>query len=97
MQTDNPTPRTRRSYPDELKREAVQMLLDSHSAATVAANLGLSSTNLLYRWRAQFLAEQEVPTTSLEARIRQLEEQLRQTERERDVLKKALAIFSRSG
>jgi transposase-like protein len=30
----------------------------------------------------------------LENRLRQLEEQLRRVERERDILKKALAIFS---
>jgi transposase len=41
--------RTRRAYGDDLKAEAVQMLLDGHSAASVAKNLGLSGANLLYR------------------------------------------------
>ena len=36
----------RRQYDDELKAEAVQMLLDGHSAKSVAARLGLSGTNL---------------------------------------------------
>jgi transposase len=84
----------RRSYGDELKAEAVQMLLDGHSAESVASNLGLSGTNLLYRWKAK-LVEQSGPTaTALEQRVRELESQLRRVERERDILKKALAIFS---
>jgi hypothetical protein len=34
--------RPRRSYPEEFKREAVQMLLDGHTAASVVERLGLS-------------------------------------------------------
>lgn len=48
--------KSRRQYPDELKAEAVQMLLDGHSAESVASRLGLSRTNLLYRWKATLLA-----------------------------------------
>ena len=33
----------RRRFTDEFKEEAVQMLLDGHSAASVAERLGLSS------------------------------------------------------
>lgn len=84
----------RRSYGDELKAEAVQMLLDGHSAASVARNLGLSGANLLYRWKAQLLEQSGPAATALETRVRQLEEELRRAERERDILKKALAIFS---
>ena len=36
----------RRVYSDELKAEAVQMLLDGHSAESVASNLGLSGVGL---------------------------------------------------
>jgi transposase len=84
----------RRAYSDEFKQEAVQMLLDGHRPNAVAANLGLSGTNLLYRWKAKLLEHSGPAAASLEGRVRQLEEQLRTVERERDVLKKALAIFS---
>jgi transposase len=84
----------RRSYSDELKAEAVQMLLDGHSAESVAANLGISAPNLLYRWKARILEQSGPAAASLESRVRQLEEELRRVERERDILKKALAIFS---
>ena len=86
--------RTRREYSDELKHEAVQMLLDGHSAESVASNLGISGTGLLYRWKAKFLEESGPAADKLDARVHQLEEQLRRVERERDILKKALAIFS---
>jgi transposase len=88
--------RSRRAYPEDLKKEAVQMLLDGHAAPAVAQNLGLPHTSLLYRWKSQFLQEEGVAASALEARVRQLEEQLRRTERERDILKKALAIFSQT-
>ena len=85
----------RRVYSDELKEEAVQMLRDGHPAASVAANLGLNSVSLLYRWKAKSLTQNGAAAATLENRVRQLEQELRRVERERDVLKKALAIFSR--
>ncbi len=89
--------RARRVYPDEFKQEAVQMLLDGHSAGSVCERLGLSGTNLLYRWKKEFLGREGGIASGLDARIRELEAELRRVERERDVLKKALSIFSRSG
>ena len=87
--------RPRRSYPEEFKREAVQMLLDGHSAASVVERLGLSGATLLYRWKQDQLATAGPAATSLEARVRELELELHRVERERDILKKALAIFGR--
>ena len=86
--------RKRREYSTELKEEAVQMLLDGHSAESVVSNLGLSGTGLLYRWKAKFLQSSGPAATKLEARVCELEEELRRVEREREILKKALAIFS---
>ena len=86
--------RRRRAYGDDLKAEAVQMLLDGHSAASVAKNLGLSGANLLYRWKAKILKASGPAATALDSRVQQLEEELHRVERERDILKKALAIFS---
>jgi len=84
----------RRQYDDALKQEAVQMLLDGHTAQSIVDNLGITGTNLLYRWKAKFIEKSGPAASTLEARVRQLEEDLRRTERERDILKKALAIFS---
>jgi transposase len=86
--------RARRQYSAELRGEAVQMLLDGHSAESVVRNLGLSGTSLLYRWKSKLLEDSGPAATALDSRVHQLEEELRRVERERDILKKALAIFS---
>ena len=44
-----PDKRTRRVFMEEFRREAVAMLLDGHSASSVAERLGLVSSNVLYR------------------------------------------------
>lgn len=85
----------RRVYTSEFKQDAVQMLLDGHSAQSIAERLGLARTNLLYRWKKKYVSKAGPVASSLEARVRELEEQLRRAERERDILKKALAIFGR--
>ena len=89
-------PRTRRHFTDEFRRDAVQMLLDGHTAPAVAERLGLASPNLLYIWKQRLLQKTGPVATSLEDRVRQLEGELLRVERERDILKKALAIFGRS-
>jgi transposase len=83
-------------FTKEFKEEAVQMLLDGHSATSIVERLGLSGTNILYRWKAQQMQRSGPVASSLEARVRELETELRRVERERDVLKKALAIFGRN-
>ena len=88
--------RGRRQYTQEFKEEALQMMLDGHSAASVAQRLGLSSTNVGYRWKHQTLVESGPVAGVLEQRVRDLDDELRRTQRERDILKKALAIFGRN-
>ncbi len=69
----------------------------------VAANLGID-VNLLYRWRKDFISNGDTsfPSKGKEAlsadqqRIKDLEKRLKNTEVERDILKKAVAIFSKA-
>lgn len=89
--------RVRRRYTAEFKAEAVQMLVDGHSASSVCQRLGLSSPTLLYRWKQNGVRQGGVVAVGLEARVRELEAELRRVERERDILKKALSIFGRDG
>jgi len=89
------TSRPRRFFSEEFKQEAVQMLLDGHSAPSVAQRLGLSGPNVLYRWKRETLRRAGPEARTLGDRVAQLEEELRRVERERDILKKALAILSR--
>ena len=85
----------RRTFTQEFREEAVQMLLDGHSASSVSERLGIR-TNLLYRWKAQLIQDSGPAADALDSRVRELEAELRRVERERDILKKALAIFSRN-
>jgi transposase len=85
----------RRFFSQEFKQEAVQLLLDGHSATSVAERLGLPGPQLLYRWKKDTLRQAGPAARTLGDRVHQLEEELRRVERERDILKKALAILSR--
>lgn len=87
--------KTRRIYDEDFKREAVQMLLDGHSAKSVADRLGISCPTIVRRWKQQQLAEAGPVADAMDAKVKDLEDQLRRVERERDVLKKALIIFGR--
>jgi transposase len=89
--------RPRRRFGDELKAEAVQMLVDGHSAASICDRLGLSSPNILYRWKREQIRRGGAAAVGLDGRVRELEAELRRVERERDILKKALIIFGRDG
>lgn len=90
------SPPSRRRFSEEFRRDAVQMLLDGHSAVSVAQRLGLSSPNLLYRWKAQQLQRSGPVTSALDHRVQELEAEVLRVTRERDILKKALAIFGRN-
>jgi transposase len=87
--------RTRRTFTREFKQQAVQMLLDGYSASSVSENLGIGNTNLVYRWKAELVAEGGPVAETLDSEVKELRDELRRTQRERDILKKALAILSR--
>ena len=67
----------RRTFSNEFKEEAVQMLLDGHTANSIVDRLGLSGTNILYRWKRLQLAQSGPVASSLEARVVELERELR--------------------
>ena len=84
----------RRTFTKQFKQDAVQMLLDGHSASSVSSNLGLNNTNLLYRWKAELIDQIGPVGEALDDEVKMLRDELLRTKRERDILKKALAIFS---
>ena len=84
----------------EFKLEAVRLTRESgQSMAKIERDLGLS-VGQLNRWVRVYEAEgkeaflQQRPA-SQQARIRELERQLARMAEERDILKKAVAVFSR--
>ena len=90
----------RKQYTAEFKREAVRLVTEQGlSMAQVARDLDIND-NLLSRWKKQFESEgvkafpgQGHPRDEELARLRRENEVLRQ---ERDILKKAVGIFSQA-
>ena len=93
--------RSRTPYPDEFKQEAVRLVRAQHlPRAQVARDLGVDP-EMLRRWARELSPDTagmgETATASAGsaaefARLRRENEQLRM---ERDILKKAIGIFSR--
>lgn len=91
----------RRRFDAEFKREAVRLITSGgRKASVVARDLGISA-NLLHRWKKQLL---EDPAYAFPGKghlkpedeeLRRLRKQLADVTEERDILKKALAIFSK--
>jgi len=94
----------RRKYDSEFERNAVRLSKEAgRTVPEVAENLGVGSA-LIYRWRQQehensalaFPGNGNIALTQEQKRIRALEKQLKDPAMERDILKKAMAIFSRT-
>ena len=89
--------RRRRVHSEEFKREAVKLVVDQRVPITEAArNLGIH-VNLLRKWKQHFEAEGEDANLTEEDRmeIARLRAENRRLRMERDILKKAVAIFSK--
>jgi len=91
----------RRKYSKEFKFETVQLVLtDNKKATEVAENLGISA-NMLSRWVREYKADNQYAFPGLgklkepDEELRRLQKELADTKMERDILKKALAIFSK--
>lgn len=90
-------PKPRRKYDADFKVEVLKMLTNGQSAAYIAKALGISE-NLIYTWKSKNQGGKKATTQQpeLAAENQQLKEQVRQLETEREILKKALGIFSRA-
>ena len=95
---------SRRKFDSEFKRNAVLLAEEpGRTVAEVARNLGINE-NLLYRWknekrklgRIAFPGYGKMALTTEQEHVRQLEKQLADVTLERDILKKAVAIFSKT-
>lgn len=92
---------TRKRYPREFKGEAVRLSYTSgKTVAQQAADLGIQESQL-YTWRreARERGEQAFPGNGKvrDAELVEWKRRALRAEQERDVLKKALAIFTPSG
>jgi transposase len=95
----NPKHQPYRRYDEEYKRNAVELLESSgRPIAEVASDLGVPYKTL-ERWKARYRRERTLtgksPSQPADRQMEQLRRKLAHVERERDILKKALAICSR--
>lgn len=91
----------RRKYEREFKLETVRLVIErGRSVAEVSRNLGVHE-NLIHKWKKQYIedTEQAFPGKGhlrpRDEEFRCLKRELEDIREERDILKKALAIFSR--
>jgi transposase len=100
MQNKNPQ-KSRRKYDASFKQEVISMIAAGRPVPDIARSLGVGE-NIIYRWRREALGSAK-PTDAPETISSQvslsehlaLQKLLREVEMERDILKKAVGIFSR--
>jgi transposase len=90
-----------RHFSREFKRDAVQLVLEKGvPVRKVARDLDIHP-NLLHQWRRMFLAEGDVAFVGKgnlkpeDAELKRLQKELDEVKEERDILKKALGVFSK--
>jgi len=88
-------------YPEEFKREALALAASKEvSIAQLERDLGITP-GLIYKWRERYRVEagsgelKPSPEREAQAEIRRLKRELEIAQQERDILKKAIQVFSR--
>jgi transposase len=91
-------PKTRPAYPDEFRREAVQMLRAGRTPRELAESLGVSEQTLR-NWRRQDQRDRHERDDGLTSdereELRRLRRENARLKQERDLLKRAAAFFAK--
>lgn len=95
--------KTRKKYDGAFKERAVQLSKERKNLSELARELGIYPAQL-YKWRKEeeefgagsFPGNGNLKQTPEQERISTLEKRLKDAELERDILKKAIGIFSKS-
>ena len=91
-------PKSRPPYPEEFRREAVQMVRSGRTVADVATSLGVTEQSLRNWVKRDQLERRERDdglTVAEREELRELRRRVKRLEQERDLLKRAAAFFAR--
>lgn len=88
------TTQRRRKYDAEFKSNVLKLHDNGRSVPSLAISFGINE-NMIYRWKKEAKKSNVVCQSSEQEEIYVLRKQLKEVEQERDILKKALGIFSR--
>jgi transposase len=90
-------PRTRPAYPEQFRREAIELLRQGRTPAELADSLGVSAQTLR-KWRRQDQLDRheraDGVTTDERAELARLRRENTRLRQERDLLKRAAAFFA---
>jgi transposase len=95
--------KTRRKFDREFKQMVIELSQNREDIAALASELAIG-VDLIYRWRREAIIHQEASfpgqgnkiLTEEQKEIERLKKELRDAQIERDILKKAVSIFSRN-
>jgi transposase len=89
---------SRRKYDAEFKKQVIKMIESGRSVPDVAQSLGIG-TNLIYYWikriKKKNMSADDNPVIGFDEEKVAMQKRIKELEMERDILKKALGIFSR--
>jgi transposase len=91
-------PKSRPPYPEQFRREALELVRQGRSVPDVAESLGITARSLR-NWKRQDerdRGERDDGLTSAEREeLRELRKRVKRLEQERDILKRDTALFAR--
>lgn len=90
----------RKKYSKEFKEDVLNILKTGEKSVSVLSRELDIAEGIIYRWYKQIEGKKEKVTEKVsdqDKEIRELRKKLAETEEERDILKKALSIFSKQG
>ena len=90
----NQSQRPKRKYTAEFKADVLRLVANGEPIMAVARKMGISDS-LIHAWRKVNDKGEKKTDQDLQQEVDSLRRQLRQSEMEREILKKAVAIFSR--
>lgn len=85
----------RRKYDENFKGEILKMIESGKSVQETSRTFGIGE-NLIYKWRTESKTSLSPTELSSYNEIESLKKQLKIAETERDILKKAIAIFGKA-